>query len=170
MLTLSPATLVSFARQASSRLLIWEENIKAELLSSHVLHADEVLPYYARILSHDFWPSYSDFDVVHAPCHSHLQRELTKVYEDYEQKWANDLADLLLKANEERDKADGELSYNQIKYPEEEIFSSSGYWRETESYSSRESWNLNTYGIKYSSLKRLRYSYVRPFWQEYKLQ
>jgi hypothetical protein len=51
MLTLSPATLISFARQASTRLLIWEENIKAELLSSHILHA---------------------------PWHSHLQRELKK--------------------------------------------------------------------------------------------
>ena len=154
MLTLSPATLVSFARQASSRLLIWEENIKAELLASHVLHADEtgininaknwwvhvlsnehatlmivhekrglealveteVLPYFDGILSHDFWSSYSDFDVVHAPCHSHLQRELTKVYENYEQEWAKDLAELLLNANEEREKNDGELSYKQIKY------------------------------------------------------
>ena len=160
MLTLSPATLVSFARQASSRLLIWEENIKAELLSSNVLHADEtgininaknwwvhvlsneqatlmivhekrgleamieteVLPYYNGILSHDFWSSYSDFDVVHAPCHSHLQRELEKVFESYEQKWAKNLADLLLKANEERDKADGELSYKQIKYFEKKYF------------------------------------------------
>ena len=40
-LSLSPATLISFARQASLRLKVWEEAAKAELLSSHVLHADE---------------------------------------------------------------------------------------------------------------------------------
>ena len=154
MLTLSPATLVSFARQASARLLIWEENIKAELLSSGKLHADEtgininaknwwvhvlsnehttlmivhekrgleamieteVLPSYHGILSHDFWSSYSDFDVIHAPCHSHLQRELTKVHEDYGQKWANDLAELLVSANDERERNDGNLSYKRVNF------------------------------------------------------
>ncbi len=154
LLTLSPATLRTFARQASARLLIWEENIKAELLASGRLHADEtgininaknwwvhvlsndhatlmivhekrgleamleteVLPYYHGILSHDFWSSYSDFDVVHAPCHSHLQRELTKIHEGYGQKWAEDLAKLFLDANEEREKNDGDLSLKRIKY------------------------------------------------------
>jgi transposase len=154
MLSLSPATLVSFARQAGERLLIWEENIKADLLSSERLYADEtgininaknwwvhvlsnehstlmivhqrrgieamieteVLPHYHGILCHDFWSSYNDFDVIHAPCHSHLQRELKKVHEDYGQKWAADLAKLLVKAKNKREENDGDLSYEQIIY------------------------------------------------------
>lgn len=38
-----------------------------------------------------------------------------KVYEDYGQKWANGLAELLVSANDEREKNDGDLSYKQIK-------------------------------------------------------
>lgn len=153
-ISMSPATLVSFARQASSRLLLWEEDVKKDLLSSSVLHADEtginintktwwvhvlsnntatlmiphqrrgiegmieteILPYFHGILSHDFWSSYSHFDVVHAPCHSHLQRELTRIFEDHGQKWAKDLADLLLDANNQRDHQDGILTYEQITF------------------------------------------------------
>lgn len=157
-LSLSPATLISFARQASLRLKIWEENAKEELLSSSVLHADEtginvntktwwvhvlssdtttlmiphqrrgtegmieteILPLFHGILSHDFWSSYSSFDAIHAPCHSHLQRELTKVYTDYNQKWAKELADLLLDADHTKDHQEGILSHDQVTYYEKE--------------------------------------------------
>ena len=157
-LSLSPGTLVSFARQASSRLKRWEETAKNELLSSSVLHADEtginvnsktwwvhvlssekttlmiphqrrgtegmieteILPRFHGILSHDFWSSYSSFDAIHAPCHSHLQRELKRVHEEYGQKWAKDLAELLVASNEQREKAEGGLSYEQLKHYEKE--------------------------------------------------
>lgn len=155
-LTLSPATIISFNRQASKRLEIWEESLKEELLAEPVLHADEtginingktwwvhvlcsgestlmiphqergiegmieteILPHYQGILCHDFWSSYSGFDAIHAPCHPHLQRELTKVVETYKQQWAKGLAKLLLEANEERQSTDGGLSYEKIKYYE----------------------------------------------------
>lgn len=155
-MSISPATLIAFSRQASERLRIWEEVVKAELLSSNVLHADEtginidaenwwvhvlsskyatlmiphfnrgsdamieteVLPFFNGILIHDFWSSYNHFDVIHGPCHSHLQREFTKVYESYDQKWAKQLADLLVKANHEREENDGGLTYKRIRYYE----------------------------------------------------
>jgi transposase len=151
-ISLSPASLISFARQASFRLQLWEEEIKKELLASLVLHADEtginintstwwvhvlsnstatlmiphqkrgiagiieteILPYFNGILSHDFWSSYSHFDVIHAPCHAHLQRELTRVFEDHGQKWANELAKLFVAANDQRDSQNNILTYEQI--------------------------------------------------------
>jgi transposase len=157
-LSLSPATLVSFAKQASLRLKLWEEDAKADLLSSSALHADEtginvntktwwvhvlsnekttlmiphkrrgtegmieseILPYFHGILSHDFWSCYSSFDAIHAPCHSHLQRELERVQEEYGQKWAKKLAGLLLDANEKRESQEGGLTYEQIRFYESE--------------------------------------------------
>ncbi len=123
-LSIAPATLLSFASQASQKLLNWEIEAKKELLSSPRLNADEtginingrnwwvhvlssekttlmiphqkrgseamveteILPHYHGILCHDFWSSYNNFDVTHAIFHAHLQRELTKVVEDYGQK------------------------------------------------------------------------------------
>jgi transposase len=41
LISISPATILSYARQASERLVIWEQNAKEELLGSNVLHADE---------------------------------------------------------------------------------------------------------------------------------
>jgi transposase len=154
LLSLSPATLISFARQASTRLEIWEQDAKTELLSSNMLNADEtginvdgknwwvhvlssanttlmiphlkrgseamieteILPHFHGILSHDFWASYANFDVFHAACHAHLQRELEKVFKDYRQTWAKQLAKLLLKANEEKEKAEGCLSVERMNY------------------------------------------------------
>jgi transposase len=156
-LSLSPGTLVSFVRQASQRLRLWEDAAKLELRAAHVLHADEtginisgqnywvhvlssetttlmiphqrrgseamleteVLPFFHGILSHDFWSSYGHFDVIHGACHSHLQRELTRVDEEYEQSWAKKLAQLLVAANVEREGNDG-LTLERIEYYERE--------------------------------------------------
>jgi len=81
----------------------------------------EVLPQYNGILCHDFWSSYSNFDVVHAVCHSHLQREFTRVYEDYGQSWAKNIGEMLIEANEERKKNDGVLTHEQVTYYEREF-------------------------------------------------
>lgn len=157
-LSISPATLVAFTKEASARLLVWEQIAKAELLSALLIHADEsgvnidgknwwvhilssekvtlmiphlkrgreamveadVLEFFHGILSHDFWSSYGGFDVLHAICHAHLQREFEKIYKDYGQKWADKLAKLMLRANKERDEAEGCLSIAQMKYFEKE--------------------------------------------------
>jgi transposase len=157
-LCLSPLTLVSFARQASTRLKLWEESLKDELLADPVLHADEtginidtqtwwvhvlssknstlmvphqrrgvegmieteILPHYQGVLSHDFWSSYSKFDAIHAPCHSHLQRELEKVFKGHDQKWAQKLAKLLVKADNGRHSTEEGLTYKRIIFYEAE--------------------------------------------------
>jgi len=156
LLSLSPATILSFRKTASEKLEVWQEKIRNELLAASALHADEtginidgknwwahtlstenatlilvnkkrgsqamieaeILPQYKGILCHDFWASYGKFDAVHAACHAHLQRELTRVHEEYKQAWAKELKKLLLDANEERKDNDGVLPYDRIQYYE----------------------------------------------------
>lgn len=52
-------------------------------------------------------------------CHAHLQQELTRVDEEYEQSWAQKLALLLVAANVEREENDG-LTLERIEYYERE--------------------------------------------------
>jgi transposase len=61
-LSLSPATLISFVKQASQRLERWEKAAKQELLAAKVLHADETginidgQNYWVHVLSSDTPP------------------------------------------------------------------------------------------------------------------
>ena len=74
-----------------------------------------ILPNYNSILCHDFWSAYSGFDVIHACCHAHLQRELTKAAEGFGQKWALKFKKLFLRINKMRDGQEGVLSWTQIQ-------------------------------------------------------
>jgi transposase len=74
-----------------------------------------ILPHYNSILCHDFWASYGSYDVIHACCHAHLKRELRRAYEDFDQKWAKRMSNILQDANELRNKQEGILSWKQIQ-------------------------------------------------------
>jgi transposase len=82
---------------------------------SEAIDAMGILPHYHSILCHDFWAPYSAYDVIHACCHAHLQRELIKADEDYSQKWALKFKKLFLYANKLRNKQDGILTWDQIR-------------------------------------------------------
>lgn len=82
---------------------------------SEAIDAMGILPNYHSILCHDFWTPYSAYDVIHACCHAHLQRELTKASEDLGQKWAIKFKKLFLRANNLRIKQDGIIFWNQIQ-------------------------------------------------------
>jgi len=56
-----------------------------------------ILPQYRGIAVHDFWKTYFKYDCKHALCNAHLLRELIFINEQYEQRWAQDMIDLLLK-------------------------------------------------------------------------
>lgn len=86
---------------------------------SEAMLETDILPYFHGVLSHEFWASYGNFDVIHGACHTHLQRELNRVEEEYAQSWAKDLAQLLVAGNIEREKNDG-LSWQRIKFYERE--------------------------------------------------
>jgi transposase len=95
-------------------------NERTVLMMPHMKRGTEamdsmgVLPYYKSILCHDFWAPYSAYDVIHACCHAHLKRELTKAFEDFGQQWAQKFKKLFLRANKLRDKQEI-LSWTQIQ-------------------------------------------------------
>lgn len=74
-----------------------------------------IIPNFHSILCHDFWACYGAYDVIHACCHSHLDRELTKAEEEYGQSWAKKMSKLLQGANKKRKEQDGILSWKQIE-------------------------------------------------------
>ncbi len=50
------------------------------------------------ILIHDGWKPYRDLLCKHGLCHAHPLRELTDLFEDLGQAWADRMIDLLLNA------------------------------------------------------------------------
>jgi len=58
----------------------------------------EILPGFTGTAVHDFWKPYFKYDCNHSLCNSHLTRELTGIYENYNQPWSNGMKILLLDA------------------------------------------------------------------------
>jgi transposase len=70
----------------------------------------DILPAFKGILCHDHWKPYFRLDCLHALCNAHHLRELTRAWEQDEQKWARDVRELLLEINKAVDDAGGQLS------------------------------------------------------------
>jgi len=65
----------------------------------------DILPNFKGIAVHDFWKSYYQYECDHALCNAHILRELVFIKERYEQDWAQDLIDLLLKMKKSKQRA-----------------------------------------------------------------
>jgi len=66
-----------------------------------------ILPLFEGILCHDHWKPYYIFKAcLHSLCNAHHVRELTRAFEQDNQKWAEVLIALLLKIKEEVDQSD----------------------------------------------------------------
>lgn len=64
-----------------------------------------ILPEFKGIAVHDFWKSYYQYKCEHALCNAHILRELIFIKERFEQDWAQELIDLLLKMKTAKQKA-----------------------------------------------------------------
>jgi len=64
-----------------------------------------ILPEFKGIAVHDFWKSYYQYECEHALCNAHILRELIFIKERFEQDWAQELIDLLLKMKTAKQKA-----------------------------------------------------------------
>ena len=58
-----------------------------------------ILPEFKGILCHDHWKPYYKIDCTHALCNAHHLRELTRAFEQDDQKWAQKLSNLLVTIN-----------------------------------------------------------------------
>lgn len=77
-----------------------------------------ILPSYKGIAVHDMWASYFKYGFKHAICNAHIIRELTYAHEEYNQGWARQLKELLLKihATVERYRIKGKNALNSHKF------------------------------------------------------
>jgi transposase len=64
-----------------------------------------ILPKFKGVAVHDFWKSYYRYECDHALCNAHILRELIFIKERFEQDWAEDLINLLLKMKQAKHKA-----------------------------------------------------------------
>jgi transposase len=67
------------------------------------IEAMGIIPGYNGCLVHDFWSSYLAYGCKHILCNAHLVRELTGIYEDFGQRWALEMKNMLLEAKKKVD-------------------------------------------------------------------
>jgi len=65
-----------------------------------------ILPRFKGTAMHDHWKSYLTYEnVIHSLCNAHILRDLTYVYEQYKQEWAEKMINFLLNVKNEVDQA-----------------------------------------------------------------
>lgn len=89
--------------------LHWLHSASTELLTFYGIHKKRgkeamdyfnILPTFGGRLMHDFWKPYLKYDCKHGLCNAHLLRELTFLFEQQKQLWAEKMVILLLKMND----------------------------------------------------------------------
>lgn len=94
--------------------LHWLHNASTPLLTSYFVHekrgsdafdAMGILPVFEGKAVHDHWKAYLKYSCGHSLCNAHHIRELTFVYEHYDQKWAKKMIKFLCEVKGEVGKA-----------------------------------------------------------------
>jgi transposase len=62
-----------------------------------------VVQFFKGIGVHDYWVAYFTYLFTFALCLAHLLRELTGVFENYGQKWADEIINLLIAMKREKE-------------------------------------------------------------------
>lgn len=78
------------------------------------MNAMDVLPGFNGVLCHDHWKPYFRYGCKHSLCNAHHLRELTFAEDIEKQKWAGELKELLLEANDEVGRLGGKLSSTRV--------------------------------------------------------
>ncbi|MDD4774657.1 MAG: transposase [Eubacteriales bacterium] len=69
------------------------------------MKASEILPEFHGTAVYDCWAPYFKYEnVCHSLCCAHILRELTGIYENHGQEWANELIKLLVDTKDMKDK------------------------------------------------------------------
>ncbi len=94
--------------------LKWLHVVSNDKLTYYMMHEKRgkeaindmgIIPDYTGRLVHDFWNSYLSFNICeHIFCNTHIVRELTGIYENFGQKWAKEMAELLILAKKTADR------------------------------------------------------------------
>ena len=67
------------------------------------MEAAGIVPFLRSIGVHDCYASYFTFAFIHALCNAHILRELTGIFENYGQKWADEMLELLREMKRTKD-------------------------------------------------------------------
>lgn len=97
---------------ASNKL--WTYFYPHEKRGSEAMDDIGIIPNFSGVLCHDHWKPYYKYKCSHSLCNAHHIRELERAIEQDHQKWASEMKDLLVKANEEVSNVGGVLSLERV--------------------------------------------------------
>ena len=104
--------------------LHWLHSASTELLTFYGIHKKRgkeamdyfnILPNFNGRLMHDFWKPYLKYNCEHGLCNAHLLRELTFLFEQQNQAWAEKMLLLLLDMNDFVSTSENQLTNKQKK-------------------------------------------------------
>ena len=99
---------------------LWTYFFPHEKRGAIATEAIGILPKFTGILCHDHWKPYYTYECVHSLCNAHHLRELTRAWEQDNQKWAKRMKALLENMNHAVNDAGGQLgSVESEKYRHE---------------------------------------------------
>ena len=88
---------------------LWTYFFPHEKRGAVATEAIGILPKFTGILCHDHWKPYYTYECTHSLCNAHHLRELTRVWEQDNQKWAKRMKELLEEMNNAVNDASGLL-------------------------------------------------------------
>jgi transposase len=124
-LTMAPIAHADETGMRVSGKLFWLHVVATTLLTWMGCHAKRgrqaidafgLLTEFVGILVHDGWKTYRDLICTHALCNAHHLRELTFVFEEMGQAWANRLIDALIGALKEVKAIGGPLPADRMRH------------------------------------------------------
>ena len=93
---------------ASNRL--WTYFYPHKKRGSEAINDIGIIPGFSGVLCHDHWKPYYNYKCLHSLCNAHHIRELERSIEQDNHKWALQMKDLLIEANQEKTNDGGALS------------------------------------------------------------